>query len=1119
MSKKYSICINALATLAMSFLIMAPFANADLLGGGDTTPPVVTTPAPIVNPPTPPAETITPPVTPILTPPSVEVPPTPQVQEITPPSDTTPPVISGVANTSISDIAATIVWLTNEAAVSTFEYGTTSNYGSSANLSASALLAHAAILSNLSPNTTYYYCVHATDLSGNVSSACGQSFTTAALTDTVPPLISAIIATSLNNSSETINWTTSEVADSQIEYGTTRNYGSTTTLNSTLGVTHNQTLNNLTPETLYHYRVLSKDVAGNLTTSSDQTFSTAVGASVALTDTIPPVISGFANSELGSNTATLIWTTNELASSTLEYGTSTSYGSQAQLEPDTLLAHSATLTNLLPSTNYYYCIHATDLFHNTANSCGHHFITEAASVLNQASGDTTPPVISGIANTSLTEAAATIVWTTDELSSSTLEYGTTNNYGSQQTLSTSLLLAHSATLTGLLPNTTYYYCVHATDLAGNTANACGQQFTTAHLSADTTPPIISAIVNTSFNATSGTITWATNEPSDSQIEYGRSTDYGSTTSLNSMLGLTHSQTLEGLTTGVTYHYRVLSKDASGNLSTSGDYTFTAESVSVNIPATPVPAPIISSLNVNTTQNSATVSWSTNIAADSHLEYGLNSAYDNQTTEDTALVTSHSQTINNLAAGTSYNFRILSQSINSEETVSTNHTFTTQISSNFLPNNNTNSIPAEILPNIITNLWTTDIGQNTITVNFSELNNAQNEALQYDIRYSTTAITDNNFSAATPASETPVYFDSPESGASITNQYVILGLNPNTKDYFAIKTKDQNGNNSPISQVIFATTTTQSNNSANNNSNTVIENPINNYGSTGSPGGNLSSVGIGSGGNATYFTGGINPPQNARITAADSSAILFWDNPSDPNFTRVQVVRSTNEYPASVNDGQIIYEGAKSGFTDINLANGQKYYYSIFAFNHLSHISAPLKFAVTPQASIEQIELLKNPGSAVCNGEDLSFGMHSDAVRQLQQYLDSFSSIAYPQKLITGYFHKYTLAAIKQLQNQYGLPQTGIWDAATRMATGICFNNLAQPKALLNRDLSFGSRGDDVVFLKKYLINLGLLDPKHLTNFFGQFTKTAVIKLQQNNNIQPANRIVGADTRNLILSGK
>jgi outer membrane lipoprotein-sorting protein len=90
---------------------------------------------------------------------------------------------------------------------------------------------------------------------------------------------------------------------------------------------------------------------------------------------------------------------------------------------------------------------------------------------------------------------------------------------------------------------------------------------------DKTPPVISEISASSITETGAVITWTTDEDSTSQVEYGTTSAYGSTTTLNENLVTSHSVTLSELTSGTTYHYRVKSKDASGNEKNSGDYTF------------------------------------------------------------------------------------------------------------------------------------------------------------------------------------------------------------------------------------------------------------------------------------------------------------------------------------------------------------------------------------------------------------------------------------------------------------------------------------------------------------------------------------------------------------------
>jgi hypothetical protein len=91
------------------------------------------------------------------------------------------------------------------------------------------------------------------------------------------------------------------------------------------------------------------------------------------------------------------------------------------------------------------------------------------------------------------------------------------------------------------------------------------------------PPVISNLGSINITSNSATITWLTDEPADSQVEYGLTTSYGNLSLLDSNLVSNHSVTLSGLTANTTYHYRVGSKDAAGNLALSGDYSFTTAS--------------------------------------------------------------------------------------------------------------------------------------------------------------------------------------------------------------------------------------------------------------------------------------------------------------------------------------------------------------------------------------------------------------------------------------------------------------------------------------------------------------------------------------------------------------
>ncbi|TAH34067.1 hypothetical protein EYC59_03660 [Candidatus Saccharibacteria bacterium] len=121
------------------------------------------------------------------------------------------------------------------------------------------------------------------DAAGNNATSSVVNFTIA---DTTAPTISAVASSSITQTSATVTWTTNEAADSQVKYGATTSYGSTTTLDSTKVTSHSVSLSGLTAGTLYHYQVVSKDAAGNSTSSADATFTTSAPAG----DTTAPTV-------------------------------------------------------------------------------------------------------------------------------------------------------------------------------------------------------------------------------------------------------------------------------------------------------------------------------------------------------------------------------------------------------------------------------------------------------------------------------------------------------------------------------------------------------------------------------------------------------------------------------------------------------------------------------------------------------------------------------------------------------------------------------------------------------------------------------------------------------------
>ncbi|MDB5204708.1 MAG: repeat-containing protein [Candidatus Taylorbacteria bacterium] len=671
---------------------------------GDVTPPP--TPPPVETPPAPPAPPAepTPSPTPEPTPTVVE----PVVQTVTA-SDTTGPVISGAASLSLATHDATIVWTTDELSISTFEYGTTESYGSSATLDATALLAHTAILTGLTPGTIYYYCIHAHDLANNATNSCGHIFTTASqsvVVDTTPPDVSLITVAPITTMGATINFTTTEVGNARVEYGTTEGYGESANLDTNLALTHAVVLSGLTANTLYHYRIITSDEFGNETITSDETFTTepiagqnvvsepAPQVVVSPTDMTAPIISGIGTASLGITDVTLAWNTNELSISTLEYGTSQSYGSHATISGTALLAHTATLTGLTASSTYYYCIRATDLAGNTANNCPNFFTTDPAVITPPSTpADTTPPQISLITVAPITTSGATIGWTTSELATSSIQYGTTASYGTTVNLSGNASLSHSTILSSLSPDTTYHYRITSTDVSGNIGMSADEIFTTDALSQvefqtqgqpapQVATVLISGIETTSISTSAVTIAWNTDLPSDSQVQYGNSENFGSVTALSSTLTTSHSVTITGLAPNTNYIFRVKSKPVGASVATvSTNEEFNTLNHSIPVVA---PANIISVSSGGVTSTGATISWMTDKGATSQVEYGTDTTYGSSSINTETLVTSHSVSLSSLNSGTTYHYRLKSIDEVGNVTFSEDYTFTTTGSLSSVP---------------------------------------------------------------------------------------------------------------------------------------------------------------------------------------------------------------------------------------------------------------------------------------------------------------------------------------------------------------------------------------------------------------------------------------------------
>ncbi len=173
----------------------------------------------------------------------------------------------------------------------------------------------------------------AQDLGGN---ALAPTNAYAVVVDATPPVTSGIAAAP-SVLSAFVTWNTDEPASSQVEYGLNGAYGSVTPLDSGLVIAHAVTLSSLNPQTTYHFRVHSRDQAGNETISGDNSFVTYAAPDLMATNL------SVTGSLISGNGVMISWTdTNAGAGATFTYWY------------DQVVVSNLTTGQLLLSTTLFY---------------------------------------------------------------------------------------------------------------------------------------------------------------------------------------------------------------------------------------------------------------------------------------------------------------------------------------------------------------------------------------------------------------------------------------------------------------------------------------------------------------------------------------------------------------------------------------------------------------------------------------------------------------------------------------------------------------------------------------------------------------------------------------------
>src|SRR5450755_870500 len=150
------------------------------------------------------------------------------------------------------------------------------------------------------------------------------------------------------------------------------------------------------------------------------------------------------------------------------------------------------------------------------------FFSATSDAYQATYGSSLPPVITAVTATpgSTTE---TITWTTDKLSSSRVDYGTSPSALTLTAQDGALVTNHSVSLSGLALGITYYFRVTSVDASGTSATSPSTSGSPASFTTiDLTPPSITALNVIPGGSGMTTITWSTNKPTNSRLDFGLS---------------------------------------------------------------------------------------------------------------------------------------------------------------------------------------------------------------------------------------------------------------------------------------------------------------------------------------------------------------------------------------------------------------------------------------------------------------------------------------------------------------------------------------------------------------------------------------------------------------------
>ncbi len=380
-------------------------------------------------------------------------------------------------------------------------------------------------------------------------------------TNTFPPPIitSGPTITSLASTSVIVQWQTDVISSSIVAFGTSNLYGTEIGQTEDRVKSHIVKVIGLIPNTLYHYQAKSADANGQFVRSTDQTFTTSRQAA----------ISGVQVTNITLDAAFITWQTTTVTTSVVDYGTTPNYGSTVTDQSGSSTTnHTVHLTGLSSGTTYHFQIVGNNSL-GQVSSDDYVFTTLALpTIVSYSLGTITGNTAEISWETNVPTDSFVIFWKKGDAESTAVTQGTVD-----------LTKQHHLVLTGLQGQQSYLWRVVGRDGNGNTFRTDPPfEFVTP---VDITPPVITDVKSEVSTSTKNDtlqliVTWNTDEPAKSQIEYNQGPVTNGAYKLTSLndtgLAVNHTLIVNGLKSSANYHFRIRATDAAGNTGYSSDYS-------------------------------------------------------------------------------------------------------------------------------------------------------------------------------------------------------------------------------------------------------------------------------------------------------------------------------------------------------------------------------------------------------------------------------------------------------------------------------------------------------------------------------------------------------------------